>query len=226
MSGFAATILEMRSAPLEISLDCSGFARPQAGQYLLASCSDPGDVLPTPLFPTSPPGMEMRFAPSQPPDWYPGQRLQLRGPLGNGFSLPHGFRRLVLAALDCDPASLYPLVAQALAQAAAVTIHTAAAPAGLADDVEILPFENLPDSLAWADALCAALPLASLAKFRRLAGLKVHQPFPVFAQALVFTPLACGGWGDCGVCAVPTRQGWKLACRNGPVFDLNLLEQP
>jgi hypothetical protein len=29
---------------------------------------------------------------------------------------------------------------------------------------------------------------------------------------------------DCGVCGVKGRRGWRLACKDGPVFDLNDLE--
>jgi NAD(P)H-flavin reductase len=32
--------------------------------------------------------------------------------------------------------------------------------------------------------------------------------------------MPCGGVADCGACAVETRLGWKLACEDGPVFDL------
>jgi hypothetical protein len=29
--------------------------------------------------------------------------------------------------------------------------------------------------------------------------------------------------GECGVCAVNLRKGYKLACKDGPVFDLRSL---
>jgi hypothetical protein len=32
--------------------------------------------------------------------------------------------------------------------------------------------------------------------------------------------MPCAGLADCGVCAVELRRGWKLACKDGPVFDL------
>jgi NAD(P)H-flavin reductase len=40
---------------------------------------------------------------------------------------------------------------------------------------------------------------------------------------LVVAPMPCGGLAECGVCAVTTRRGWKLACKDGPVFDLGEL---
>jgi dihydroorotate dehydrogenase electron transfer subunit len=39
------------------------------------------------------------------------------------------------------------------------------------------------------------------------------------AQILIHTPVPCGGVAECGVCAVTSKSGWKLACRDGPVFD-------
>lgn len=207
-------------------LDCSPSLHPKPGQYLLAASPDPAELLATPLFAASLPGQTLLLAPPIPSSWNPGVNLQLRGPLGNGFSLPTGCRRLALAALDCSPSLLFALASQALNQGAAVTFHASQAPSGLPDDVEILPFDLLPGTLAWADGLCAAFPLPSLAAFRRLAGLTVHQRFGLFAQALVLTPLPCAGVGSCGACAVPTPRGWKLACSDGPVFDLNQLELP
>ena len=43
------------------------------------------------------------------------------------------------------------------------------------------------------------------------------------AQALIVTPMPCGGIAECGVCAVTVRRGWKMACKDGPVFDLKEL---
>jgi len=40
-----------------------------------------------------------------------------------------------------------------------------------------------------------------------------------FAQALVVPPMACGV-GACQGCGVEVTRGTKLACTDGPVFDL------
>ena len=40
-----------------------------------------------------------------------------------------------------------------------------------------------------------------------------------FAQALVVPPMACGV-GACQGCAVQVERGVRLACTDGPVFDL------
>ena len=44
-------------------------------------------------------------------------------------------------------------------------------------------------------------------------------PADRFAQALVAPPMACGV-GACQGCGVDTAHGMKLACADGPVFDL------
>jgi NAD(P)H-flavin reductase len=226
-----ATLSEIRDTRLEpggpsASLACAQSLQPGPGQYLLAASHNPDEVLPTPLFPASLPGEELALASAIPSTWTAGTRLVVRGPLGNGFSLPRSARSVALAALDCTAALLLPLAHLALAQGAAVTILSSQAPAGLPSAVEILSLEQLPETIAWADYLAAAFPLTSLEKFRRTAGVKIHQRLNIPAQALLLTALPCGNLAGCGLCAVPTPHGWKLACTDGPVFDLNTLELP
>jgi dihydroorotate dehydrogenase electron transfer subunit len=38
-------------------------------------------------------------------------------------------------------------------------------------------------------------------------------------SVLLTPPMPCGT-GACQACAVQTRRGWKLACREGPLFPL------
>jgi hypothetical protein len=39
-------------------------------------------------------------------------------------------------------------------------------------------------------------------------------------QVLIRAPMPCGALAECGVCAVVLRHEWKMACRDGPVFNL------
>jgi len=48
-------------------------------------------------------------------------------------------------------------------------------------------------------------------------------PRPGFAQALLMPLIPCGV-GACRACAVPTHRGYRLACTEGPFFDLLELE--
>ena len=84
--------------------------------------------------------------------------------------------------------------------------------------VEIAPLSALADNLDWPDWLAADLHRDSLP---RLAETLSEEKLPFEGQVLVRTEMPCHGLGQCGVCGVETRHGTKLACVDGPVFDLN-----
>jgi hypothetical protein len=75
------------------------------------------------------------------------------------------------------------------------------------------------DTLRWADVLALALPLDRLSAVAQRIKKTRLQWYDGLAQALVLPSPACHV-GICGVCAVPMRQGYRLACIDGPVFDL------
>jgi dihydroorotate dehydrogenase electron transfer subunit len=71
-------------------------------------------------------------------------------------------------------------------------------------------------AVEWADALVLAGPRAWL---RGVAAAHPRLGARGFAQAAAWTPLPCGT-GLCGACAFETRRGWRLACKDGPFFQL------
>ena len=219
-------LLEIRqeAGGLAGTLACPPGMHPAPGQYLLASSLSSHETAPTPLFPTSLPGQDLLVAPPMPAHWIVGQVLHLRGPLGRGFDLPAEARRVALYADQTSPAPLLPIAAQALERGAAVALYAHSAPAHLPPDIEILPPDLLPETLAWADYLAVSLPLGRLAAFRRALGIHSRQPTRCRVQALLVAPMPCGGLAECGACAVLTRSGWRHACKDGPVFDLHELE--
>ncbi len=206
-------------------LACPPGVRPAAGQYLLACGDHPSEVIATPLFPAGPPGGDLVVAPPLPEHWVPGQTLHLRGPLGHGFTLPASARHVALCAQQAPPSLLLPLAIQALERGAAVALYTDQRPMHLAEDIEVLPVELLPEALVWADYLAACLPQAHLAAFRRSLGLPARQPARCPVEVLLLAPMPCGGPAECGVCAVLTRSGWQHICSDGPVFKLDQLEE-
>ena len=106
-----------------------------------------------------------------------------------------------------------------------MALFTAGAPpGGLPSAIEVSPLSDLTEALAWPDELILDLPLDALSGLRRVLGLGPGDRPPCRGQALVETPLPCGGLGDCGACAVPARRGWLYACKGGPVFDLEVLD--
>jgi dihydroorotate dehydrogenase electron transfer subunit len=215
-----------------------------AGRFVLAEL---GDTLRSPLFPAH---LGARaFDILVPPD-HPAGRLQLGdtvnilGPLGRGFRVPDSARRLLLVAdtahlptllslaqpknqipppepgfsvalLLSGPTAteLYPI--RFLPPALEVHIVTTDGSAGHGGS----PLELFPDLARWADCICIAgkpetyPPLADIVREVRLG------PRPDFAQALVLPPLVCGV-GACQGCGVEAAHGIKLACTDGPVFDL------
>jgi NAD(P)H-flavin reductase len=196
---------------------------PAPGQYLLAHNPTSDAPLPAPVFSAgSVPGGFMT-APPIPGRWQPGISLTLRGPLGRGFALPPSARCVALAALGETPARLRPMLVDALRQNASVVLVSDLELPDLPPEVEIQSVAGLVEVMKWADYIALDLLRASLPGLREKLGLTVQARFKLDAQALVLTPMPCGGIAECGVCAVAARRGWKMACKDGPVFDLKEL---
>jgi hypothetical protein len=206
-------------------IECPQQVIPAAGQYVLARASqDESAPLALALIPGALAPNRFR-ANGLPPHWGPGTSLQLRGPLGRGFILPPTLRRLALASLGEGGARLGALMDQALAQALEVALFDDLHPHGLPPAVEAYPLSGLAEALTWADFLALDVPHTALAQLSQIFGPRraLRQPLPA-AQALVAGPMPCGARADCGVCAAQTRRSWKLACKDGPVFDLDELD--
>lgn len=205
-------------------ITCALAAIPQPGQYLQAhDPNDPMEVVPTSIFAA---GGSTRFRNGEasftvagplPSTWQPGTQLQLRGPLGRGFELPTKLKRLALAAIGGSPARLLPLVTE---RAAEVVLFCDSQVGELPMSVEIQGLDTLPSALAWADSLAIDVPLDKLDELTTYLGVKERLPGALLGQVLVVAPMPCGGLARCGVCALATRDGDKLACEDGPVFDL------
>jgi dihydroorotate dehydrogenase electron transfer subunit len=90
--------------------------------------------------------------------------------------------------------------------------------------LEAYPLASLVEALDWPDFLVVDLPIEKLPELKNMLGLSEGSRLTCPAQALVTTSMPCTGLAQCGACAVPTRRGWKLACEDGPVFDLHQLK--
>jgi NAD(P)H-flavin reductase len=194
------------------------------GQYLLAHAPALDEILPTPLFYAGWDANSIEIAPPLPLNWTSGLQLALRGPLGKGFHLPISARKVLLISLDTLPHRLLPLARLALAQDASVSLFAHSLPASLPEEIEILHLEELQNALQWADYLALDLTLEQLPGLLNLLHLESFQKIPCPAQALFYSPMPCGGTADCGICALHTRRGTKLACKDGPVFNLEELD--
>jgi NAD(P)H-flavin reductase len=206
------------------------------GRFALA---DLGDCLRTPLFPAILEGET--FWIFVPPD-HPaaalrsGISIDLIGPLGRGFEVNTAARHLLLVADAIRLPVLLPLAQTWEASAALVLwaptvaqlypihhlpasleVHIITADGSAGHEGSVL--DLFPDLVRWADCVCVAcdagvyLAMAEVVREVRI------KPVKRFAQALIVPPMICGV-GACQGCAVAVAGGFRLACTDGPVFDL------
>ncbi len=196
---------------------------PAAGQYLLVGDDDSDSPLPVPLFYTDSAPDSFLAAPPIPDSWNPGQELALRGPLGRGFDLPSSARKVALVAFDDSLARLRGLIKPSLRQGAAVVVVSDFESDHLPDEVEAQPLSALEEIMAWADYAAFDAARVNLIKLRERLGMLKQAGVTREAEILVRTPVPCGGVAECGVCAVNVKSGWKMGCKDGPVFNWNEL---
>ncbi len=197
-----------------------------AGQYLLASAeTGQDDPIPTSLFLESVDGNEVSICSPSPSGWTPGQGLSFRGPLGHGFRLPDLFRRMALIGLDGHPGRLMPLIQAGRQKKADIVLagDFYSNPVIMQDippQVELAGLEQLTELLAWADFIGMDVPLEKIQCLEKLIGDGAYKTQNGTIQVLIHTGMPCGGIAECGICSVRTKRGYKLACQDGPVFDL------
>jgi NAD(P)H-flavin reductase len=206
-----------------VEIACPQETIPAPGQYIQAHRKgDETVAVPFSIFLGGWPGEEastFTAAPPIPPDWQPGDLLTLRGPLGQGFTLPPRAKRVGLVALGCNVARLLPLAEMALNQGSEVALFTDARLPRLPTQVEANPLRALPEALSWGDYLAFDGAPSDYGVIGESLNLLPETRLPCPAQMLVYLPMPCGGLGECGVCALPGKgRKYKLACVDGPVF--------
>jgi len=207
-----------------IRIICDTQLHPTPGQYLLARAPGSQQILPAALFVRLVDGSELTLAPPVPVDWLPGSEVYLHGPLGNGFHPPATMRHLVLADLSAKQGQrLLQLASEAAETVVETVLLSDSPPDDLPFEIETLPLKSLGEVLSWADYLAVEMTLAQLKLLRDLAGVHSNREFHASYEALIETPLICGGIAACGVCSVRVNGHWLLACKDGPVFRLNQL---
>jgi Iron-sulfur cluster binding domain of dihydroorotate dehydrogenase B len=228
MGHYSGRVTEIRleaGKNTEAWITCPAEAIPSAGQYMLVYApADSDAALGTPVFAGESSGQGFWAAQPFPAAWGPGTSLHLHGPLGHGFDLPKNLQRLGLVALGETVSRLMPLVQQAALSNCAMTLFADLPLPSIPSSLEVYPLASLADALDWPDFLALDLPLQRLPELRTVFGIGNEAWLPWQGQALVWTPMPCAGMAQCGACAVPARRGWKLACEEGPVFDLKALK--
>lgn len=170
-----------------------------------------------------------------------GAHLDVLGPLGQGWTIDGAARMLALLGTATHAAALFALAHGAVGRGLSVSVllgtdETLSAPepfllpaaaeynvaVGTSADSAALSLLD-EQVLRWADQVAVALPQTQLsAVAQRVRNVRL-QWSRGFAQAALLHPddsgLACCV-GVCGVCAIETRQAARLACIDGPIFDL------
>jgi len=218
------------------------------GRFLMVHCADAFDpLLPRPMsfhrFRLA--GGERQFAilydvRGRGTAWlserHPGDELGVFGPLGRGYAVSPRTQNLLLVAGGLGVAALVSLADEAIANGKGVTLLQGARSAGKLFPPQLLPPEVevvsatddgsaghrgyvtdlLADALPWADQIFACGPNPMFAAIAAvLRDRRSRKP----VQALLEEHMGCGT-GVCYGCAVFTRRGVRLVCKDGPRFDL------
>jgi dihydroorotate dehydrogenase electron transfer subunit len=220
----------------------------QAGQFLMIRCGDGWDpLLPRPMsfHRFRQVNGERQFAilfdlRGRGTDWLwrrqPGDLVSVFGPLGRGYAVRRQSQNLLLVAGGIGVAALVALMDEAIAGGRSVTLLQGAKTAGkllpsasLPAEVEVvsatedgsaghrgLVSELIAQYLPWADQVFACGPNAM---YETMAAIMQREGSRKSVQVLLEEHMACG-MGVCYCCAVFTRRGVRLVCKDGPRFEL------
>ena len=166
-----------------------------------------------------------------------GDKLDLLGPLGNGYRIYPESRNLLLAAGGIGIAPLYFLAQQALNQGCSITLLY-----GAKNESHLYPERLLPRKIK----IIRATDDGTAGRKGRITGFLpefAHLAHQVFAcgpigmyrdmsahkqklfgeksvQVSLEMRMACGH-GVCYGCTIKTKNGLRQVCQDGPVFDLD-----
>lgn len=160
-----------------------------------------------------------------------GDKLDLLGPLGNGYKIQEGAHKLLLLAGGIGIAPLFFLAQDTLRKKGSVTLLYGTADkkrlsippqiklVSATEDGSVgqrgMITDILPDYISQADQVFACGPLPMYQSMARMLELK-NKPVQVSLEVR----MGCG-LGVCYGCTIKTKNGLKQVCRDGPVFDLN-----
>lgn len=216
--------VRMAGSSLILRVPAFGTITPRAGQYFQVFAPGSEEPAATSLFLAGENISTWDLTGTISPRWNPGGRLRWRGPLGHGFNLPGKVDKAAFIPWHDSGLMMLPLLQLALKQGAAVVWFSREVPDWLPPQVEVLPPEAVSDVFSWAEYIALTCDMQHYSELVSVLGVSRMDHLPCKAEVLLRTALVCGGIGDCGVCAVNTHLGWKLACKDGPVFDLNQVE--
>ncbi len=165
----------------------------------------------------------------------PGDKIDILGPLGNGFDAGDT-GDLLLVAGGSGIAPLVFLGEKAIEQGRKATLLCGASTGSQLYPAHLLPTgikcittaedgercdkkgrvtDLIPEYAARADRIfcCGPIPM-----YRTIAGQNLHGGKP--CQVSLEVRMGCG-FGVCYGCSVKTKQGLREVCKDGPVFDMD-----
>lgn len=165
-----------------------------------------------------------------------GDRIEMYGPLGKGFKLPGGSAQLLLVGGGVGVAPLVDTAERAIeaghkvvAMMGARSAANLLPPSEWPQEVEYITVtedgsagltgrvtDHIGDYQDWASKIYACGPnpmFGSMADVLRNNGRRLSP------EILMEENMPCG-WGMCYGCAVFTRKGVRLCCKDGPRFNL------
>jgi dihydroorotate dehydrogenase electron transfer subunit len=161
-----------------------------------------------------------------------GDTLDLLAPLGRAVEFGEGDRHILLIGESGRTTTLLAIARNALEQERAVVLLTRTTSTEAPFPAYLLPPEveyhtdgDAPSGelFTWADQIVAS---GSTQLYHDLAGWVRRARYrlePGWARVLMDLPMPCGT-GACFACAIDTSRGIRLACYDGPAFDLAELE--
>jgi dihydroorotate dehydrogenase electron transfer subunit len=161
----------------------------------------------------------------------PGDKIDLLGPLGNGFSINPASSNLLLLAGGIGIAPLYFFAQEALKGKYSVMLLYGTADSkrlSITPEIRLVSatedgtvgyrgmiIDLIPKYIDWADQVFACGPSLMYRATVKMTELKGK---PV--QISLEVRMGCG-LGVCYGCTVKTKGGLKQVCKDGPVFELN-----
>ncbi len=192
-------------------------SRPSPGQPFLAYLNESTAPIRTALYPSRlhRDGFTTIDIPS--PAWTIGAQVQLMGPIGRGFSPPTKSKRRLVIALGQPIDRLIPLIDAAVKSDISIAAFTDGQFPNLPAQVEIAT--DPADVKGWADYIAVDTHALRIAEVADFIAPQPGIPPAADVEMLLDAALACG-FGVCAACAVNTGSGWRLACQDGPVFNM------
>ena len=150
-----------------------------------------------------------------------GPEFDFIGALGHGFEIPQQAKALLVVAENARFAAALIGLIETLVKEDREVVFASGEPAlpehlippEVEYRVEGKVLDMLGDAMQWGEFLIANGPRAFLE------GLEAKSTHRIRGQKLVGDMVFPCGVGACYTCALNTRDGLKLACHDGPVFD-------